>query len=860
MGTLRVNSLHWAAGALLAVFGALVLVAPHHFASPAYAPFQPSLGLWGASFLAVGMALIATIGADPRRPWGSAAGVAAGAVLLLLASGFWRTRGWTGVVVYGVLGLGCLVATLPTIRVPRRDGADLFALVTGVSCALNGLLIFAIPTQFSGLFYDQMRPYLLWNGLAFLAGGVALLAVTLAPAVPRWLFWAGHLLAAFAYWLWLATNALPLWVLTGVVYYGAIGLTVAMLPWLGPRLERLDASLLRVRLGLVLALSAALPLILTLAVVTQRQEEQAIERALATQQATAGILAQDISTYVDLHRGAILSLAGQPALPALPPAEQRGRLDAVRAAFPDFSILQTFDAAGNAVVRSDGLPLSPPLSELPMFAAMRGTGRPVVTLMVGRVSGRPLVLIGAPVLDAAGAFGGAVVGAIDTDHVAGTLHRVGGAAGAVAALVDAEGRLVAQPGAPAEAIFADRSASPPVAALIAAGQDAGALRYQGDAGDALAGYARVPGLGWGVTLEQPARAALAAIYTARDVAFIVLAVLLAAAIALGVGIAYQLTRPLSALAVAAEQFADQDAHTPLPTSSVREVADLTAIFARMRERLAARTAERDALYAAERAARQQAEQAVKMREVFLSIAAHELRNPLTPLLGQAQLLRRRRRAGDTMTERDERAIDTLVAQGRRLERLISGLLDLSRLEQGQLQLQRAPLDLAELAERVVAEVQPTAPGHSVSYQGPAAPLLVLGDAIRLEQMLLNLLQNAIRYSPEGGAVTLRLAGRDGLAVLSVSDQGIGIPADELPRLFQRFARASNADAQQIEGTGLGLYVVAEIARLHGGSVQVASKVGAGSTFTVTLPLRPAAAGAALVGEGAGPGADEAPPL
>jgi signal transduction histidine kinase len=854
MRTIHVSALHWSAGVLLAVFGALVLVAPHQFAGPAYVALQPNLALWGGSFLAVGVSLFATLGhhrhaRGPREiRWAQAARLAAGFVLLLLASGFVPTRGWTGVVVYGVLGVGCLLAALP-YPPGRPPPVDLFGLVTGVSCLLNGLIILLFPGQFTGLFYDQMRHVLPWNGVAFLAGGAALLGVCLAPGLPRPAVWAGHLLGAFAMWLWAATNSIPLWVLTGVVYYVGLGLFVALLPWLGPWLERLDPGWLRMRLALALVAGAALPLILTLAVVTDQQERQATTAALATQATTARVLAQDVATYVELHEGAVRALAAQPGLTALPPAEQLARLGAAQSAFPDFTALETFDAAGRAIVRTDGRPLSPPADTLPLFIEPRRTRQPSISLHLGRVIGRPLVVLSAPVSGPDGGFAGVVIGAIDSSRLAAALERVSRDSGSQVALYDARGRLIAEPGAAPETIFADRSASPPVAALVAAQGRADGLRYRGPDGDRIAGFAPVPGLGWGMVVEQPAAAVFRSIYAGRDLAFVVLVVMLVAALAAGLGIAYQLARPLSALSVAAEELASQAGSAPLPDSRVREVADLTAIFASMRDRLAQRTTERDALYAAERDARQEAEQAVRMRDVFLSIAAHELRNPLTALLGNAQLLRRRRSAGDTLTERDERTLDTLLEQSRRLDRLITGLLDLSRIDQGQLMLERQPMDLGALAARVVAELQPTLHTHTLEYRGPGEPVEIDGDELRLEQVLMNLLQNAVRYSPDGDAVRVTLTREDGQAALSVTDSGIGIPADDLPRLFRRFARAGNAEDKRISGTGLGLYVVGEIVRLHGGAVAVLSEEGVGSTFTITLPL--AATGGAARPQGAG---------
>jgi len=163
-------------------------------------------------------------------------------------------------------------------------------------------------------------------------------------------------------------------------------------------------------------------------------------------------------------------------------------------------------------------------------------------------------------------------------------------------------------------------------------------------------------------------------------------------------------------------------------------------------------------------------------------------------------------------------------------------LDISRLHTGQLRIERASLDVGALARRVVEEVLPSATMHTITYAGPAAPVLIEGDELRLDQVLQNLVQNAIKYSPAGGAVQVRVERHDTTVSVAVSDEGLGIPQAELPHLFQRFYRASNVDEGQISGLGVGLYIVKELVTLHGGTVDVVSTEGRGSTFIIRLPL------------------------
>ena len=237
----------------------------------------------------------------------------------------------------------------------------------------------------------------------------------------------------------------------------------------------------------------------------------------------------------------------------------------------------------------------------------------------------------------------------------------------------------------------------------------------------------------------------------------------------------------------------------------------------------------------ERQVRAQMEAATRMRDAFLTVLAHELRTPLTSLLGNAQLMLRRAQREGVLSGRDQRSLQVIVNQSERLNEMVSLQLDISRLHTGQLDIERAPVDVVALIRQVIEEVLPTLTRHSIIYSGSDTPLLVEGDGLRLFQVLNNLIQNAIKYSPTGGVVQVQVERQDATVRVAVSDEGIGIPQAELPQLFQRFYRASNVDEGKITGFGVGLYLVKEIVTLHGGTVDVVSKEGQGSTFLITLP-------------------------
>jgi signal transduction histidine kinase len=231
------------------------------------------------------------------------------------------------------------------------------------------------------------------------------------------------------------------------------------------------------------------------------------------------------------------------------------------------------------------------------------------------------------------------------------------------------------------------------------------------------------------------------------------------------------------------------------------------------------------------------EEATRLKDDFLSAAAHDLKTPLTTLVGRAQYLERRA-LRDPAAPADLPSIQLLVREGQRLKRLVIELLDASRAEQGQLVTERSEVDLTAIAREVCARYN--ADRHPIKVEAPA-PVIGEYDPIRIEQLIENLVENAVKYSPSGGKVRIVVGQEDGQAHMSVSDSGIGIPAQDLPNIFNRFYRATNVDDRRFAGMGLGLYICKAIVEQHGGRIWATSQPGQGSTFLVTLPLVPTGA-------------------
>jgi PAS domain S-box-containing protein len=240
----------------------------------------------------------------------------------------------------------------------------------------------------------------------------------------------------------------------------------------------------------------------------------------------------------------------------------------------------------------------------------------------------------------------------------------------------------------------------------------------------------------------------------------------------------------------------------------------------------------------ERQERAQMETVMRLRDEFLTITAHELRTPVTSLLGYAQLLQRRSEHSESSSDRILQPVRVVVEQAQRLDRLTATLLDMTRIEHGQLVLNRQAIDLPTAVAHAIEQLQVLAGQHTLSVTYPTEALVIEADQLRLEQIIYNLIQNAIRYSPAGGNITVRVRGEGDQAIVTITDQGIGIPVDDMPYVFDRFYRAENSIKQHMSGIGIGLYIVKELVALHHGTIDVQSVAGVGSTFTVTFPLKP----------------------
>ncbi len=272
-----------------------------------------------------------------------------------------------------------------------------------------------------------------------------------------------------------------------------------------------------------------------------------------------------------------------------------------------------------------------------------------------------------------------------------------------------------------------------------------------------------------------------------------------------------MTQPLRDMADAARRMEIGDYSTRIHTTTRDEVGQLAAAFNRMSREL---------------------ENLEASRRDLVANVSHELKTPITAIRAHLENLL------DGVEEPNPEILQVMLAQSERLGRLVEQLLDLSRLESGEVPLRREEVALAPLVAQVVSEIEVACADRDVALTSdlPEDLPAIEADPERVHQVLFNLVDNAVRFTPEGGAVRIEAERHDGSVLVSVADTGVGIPEAALPRLFERFYRVDSSRARGDGGTGIGLAIARSVVEAHGGTIRAESEPGLGSTFTFDLPL------------------------
>jgi two-component system, NtrC family, sensor kinase len=377
--------------------------------------------------------------------------------------------------------------------------------------------------------------------------------------------------------------------------------------------------------------------------------------------------------------------------------------------------------------------------------------------------------------------------------------------------------------------------------------DAVTIGRDQDGTKVLSAFQTIEPLGWRVFVEQPLSEAFAPIKSAIWRTALLLVAFLFLAVVTAILLARRLVRPIESIQAAAAKVGSGSLDQRIEISSDDELGALAEEFNRMAARLEEsyagleqkvdeRTRElATALRELDEKSRE-LEAASRHKSEFLANMSHELRTPLNAILGFSQVLRERM-VGD-LNEKQEEYLDDILTSANHLLALINDILDLSKVEAGQVELDVASFSLREALERGVVMVRERATKDGVQVALTAVPEVdvVNGDERRIRQVIFNLLSNAVKFTPPGGAVDVSAARVNGEITVSVADTGPGIAADDQERIFEEFQQ-TEAGVQQREGTGLGLALSKRLVELHGGRIWVESEPGKGSTFAFTLPAR-----------------------
>jgi len=491
-----------------------------------------------------------------------------------------------------------------------------------------------------------------------------------------------------------------------------------------------------------------------------------------------------------------------------------------------------FLASGQQLINTV-VPLGAKLPPPPDYVRTRtrdviNSGRTVVSgLIKGAVQQIPVTTINIPVpIDNGRRY---VLGSVfSPDYFSRVIARRAVPGSWKLSVIDREGHFIARLSEPARL----GNAANPLLMRAAAGREHGLVRFDTRAGvDAYHAFTRSPMSGWIVTVSVPA----AEIDGAAQRAVMLVAIGMLAALLVAAGAAALFGRRLVNAARGAASSATALGHgelPPQPRTGIAEFDHLQRCIGEVGHKLVEAENQRSAFLQREQEARALAEEQVRIRDNFLAMLSHELRNPLSGIVGAVQLLR----MDDPKPSLTIQAQDILMRQSRHLTRIVDDLLDLARLARGKVKLDMGPVELSAVVEATIAALRVAGRvQHTLTTR--LAPAWVRADRTRIEQVITNLVTNALKYTPPGGAIDVALEARAGEAVLTVVDNGVGIAPDLMPRLFDIFVQSKVSLDRSQGGLGIGLALVRSLVTLHGGAVDVHSTgTGHGSVFTLRLPL------------------------
>ena len=593
----------------------------------------------------------------------------------------------------------------------------------------------------------------------------------------------------------------------------------------------MQAKPLRRRL-LLLAAAGILPLAamagIGLYALIAEDREQAARTGLEVTRALATAVDAELSRSIAVLQG--LSIG--PALDTGDLVRYRESMRRVLETRPDWVTITLADPSGRQLAnprRPLGGPL-PVVVDLPSLQAAVRSRAPVIGALSGGPGGELAVPVRVPVVRD-GEVRYVLTGAMKPDAFVAVLERQRLPRDWVVSVFDAGKMRVARSRMHAE--FLNKPPAPSLAALFDdnAGDEGSGITRALEGDQIYTAFTRSRFSGWTVAIGMPAAAVDAsawrslAAYGGGLLLSLVIAVLAALLVARGIA------RPIGALSEAAQALGRRQP-LALPEADIVEIRAVASALAAAAVERAAHEAERENLLLREQTARAEAERASRAKDEFLAMLGHELRNPLGALSNASWLLQ----APNADAHTTQRAKEVIARQTEHLKRLTDDLLDAARAMLGKIGLHREPLDLAAAAEGLLNTLQSAGRLAAHTVRRELEPVWIDADFTRVEQIVSNLVGNALKYTPAGGTITVRVAQSGADAVLTVADDGAGMPGDLVGRVFDPFVQGARELDRAHGGLGIGLTLVKRLAELHDGSASAASDgPGRGSEFVVRFP-------------------------
>ncbi|MBI2953983.1 MAG: sensor histidine kinase [Chloroflexi bacterium] len=552
--------------------------------------------------------------------------------------------------------------------------------------------------------------------------------------------------------------------------------------------------------------------------------ERRVEALLDDQMQTAQAIAALVDASFDEAFALAWALTDDPLVHTFDPSQVDPHLQRLAPYYPQYEAISIINAEGDNVGSS--LPFEEPqrlriATDRPYFQQAMATGEPVISeVVISRRTLRPTIIVAVPIRDDDGRTRGIVLISLFLAALSSRLDGVALRPEQTIFLVDTTGTVAFHTSLP-EIPWEERNLGnfEPIRAALE-GRPSEVRRFVSPLlGDTRIGaFAPTPKYGWVVGATVPEDVALAPVRTAlRDqlLGFSVVAIL---TVAVALVTSRRLLQPILRLTEQARALGKGDLTRRVDIKTHDEMEELGKTFNQMAERLERTLSDlRETLH---------------LREEFLSAAAHELKTPLTSLRGYAQLLLRSKAARPA---KEQQALEVIERQTRRIARLVEDLLETVSPTARPLQLRR--IDLASLAEEEIREAAPAEERHSLILCRTGA-VFAEADPNLIRRVLLTLLDNAMRFSPQGGRIEVTVTTEDGEALISVRDHGLGIPKERQRYVFEPFYEPFPAGTPGYHGaTGLGLFVTKTIIERHGGHIWFESEEGKGSTFYFSLPLQ-----------------------